>query len=419
MPESKKVKIKNKRTGKVTSGKTARAAMQWKDSKSGAPVEASGAPRDQVTQDVQDPTPGDVGKSGKTEEKMAGNKKAPNKKASKVDINGLADFIAYAYSRKGQSLKSLSPGEIKAINKNSKLSDENFEDLLALSKEDALLAVPRLIVFSVQAIGGPPLVWQETRRFIAEVLKRHPVYQHNDLVPVIANLDDAIEPVKAIRVLAALSQEVLASLTGLDKPKSKDAEALRSNAIYCLAVWLSDSRGQQVSRVIRWLYDGYWSVVATPDVTQNTALQAVTDLTEVRSVGVACAQFKAEADERALRAADLQGRVDSLLSDKQELRQVIADLEAQIQERDNTIQNIAEALEAERSAHANSRAHLGDDREHLRSNVVRRLKREVSLLTEGLQALRKDPPKVRVMDDHAERALDGLQAAIKELEEEH
>ena len=37
-------------------------------------------------------------------------------------------------------------------------------------------------------------------------------------------------------------------------------------------------------------------------------------------------------------------------------------------------------------------------------------------MEEGLHALRRNPPKIHVMDDHAERVLDGLYMEIKELE---
>lgn len=96
-------------------------------------------------------------------------------------------------------------------------------------------------------------------------------------------------------------------------------------------------------------------------------------------------------------------KIDSLLDEIKGLHQ--------------TIKHLSNELDAERSAHANSRAHLNDDREHLRSTVVHRLKREISLLTDGLHALHKNPPKVHVMNDHAERVLDSLQTIIQELED--
>lgn len=418
MSDSNKVKITSKRTGEVSSAQTARAAMQPKNEKNQVPDDTEGKLIQQVGAEENAPTHDQEKANPVENEKTTSRKKASTKKPAKVTINSLADFLVYAYSRKGKNLKSLTVGEIKAVTKNARLTEREREDLLVLSKNDSLLAVPRQIVFAVQEIDGPPLIRQEVHRFLSDVLKRHPLYQHNNLVPVIANTDDAIEPLEAIRIVAKLSPKALASLTGLENPKPKDVEALRSNAINCLVLWLWKSRGQQVNRMIRWLYEGYWSAVTPSDASSTTFLKVVTSITEVTGVGMACQQFKTDADESALRATELQAKIDSLLVEIRGLRQTVGDLEEVIFQRDNTISGLSQELDAERSAHANSRSHLGDDFEHMRSNVVRCLKREVSLLTEGLQALRKDPPKVRVMDDHAERVLEGLQAAMKDLEEE-
>lgn len=417
MSDSDKVKIVNKRTGEVSTAQTARSAMKRKDEESIADQNVGRIKAEDI--EVESDAPVHEQKEGGAEpsEDSSLLTKRQRKKSAKVQINSLSDFILYAYSRKGQSLKSLAPGEVKAITKNARLGEREFEDLLGISKDDAVLAVPRHILIAMHDFDGPHQVRQEVRRLVSDVLKRHPVYQQNNLVPVVANLDDAVEPVEAIRKLANLSQEALASLTGLDNPKPKDAEALRSNSINCLALWLWESRGLRVNKVIRWLHDGYWSVMAPPDENPAACLQVLVGITEIPGVGAACQQFKAEADESALRVAGLQAKVESLISEMMGLRQTIEDLEGVVRERDTSISGLRQELDAERSAHANSRAHLGDDREYLRSNVVRHLRREVSLLAEGLQALRKDPPKVRVMDDHAERALEGLRAAIKELEE--
>lgn len=413
MSDSKTVKITNKRTGKVTSGLSARSMMQRGNEKPGTLVDPEGknTERDQaghaaLVSDQPDRNP------------QPTNERASGKKSAKLEINSLSDFIVYAYSRKGKNLKKLSSGQIKAITKNARLSDRQFEELLVLSEGDRLLTVPRQVFFTVKELDVTPLVRQEVRRLIAEILKQHPLYQQKNLVPVIANLEDAPAPREALRTIAKLSKETLASLTGLEQPKPKDVETLRANAINCLALWLWESRGPQVDQVIRWLHDGYWSVFTPPDANPTERLRVLTDITDVHGVGAACQQFKAEADESVLRTTVLQEKIDSLCSEIEGLHRKIGVLEDTVRERDNRISALCQDLDDERAAHANSRAHLGDDREQLRSNMVRRLKREVSLLTEGLQALRRDPPKIRVMDDHAERVLEGLHAAIKELKEE-
>jgi len=56
--------------------------------------------------------------------------------------------------------------------------------------------------------------------------------------------------------------------------------------------------------------------------------------------------------------------------------------------------------------------HCQDDLEIMRSRVVHRLKRELTLLESGLDALRRDPPKVHVMDDHADRVIHALKQEL-------
>ena len=66
-------------------------------------------------------------------------------------------------------------------------------------------------------------------------------------------------------------------------------------------------------------------------------------------------------------------------------------------------------------AHENAKAHWKDDYEQLRGQVLRRLNDELPLLVDGLHALRRDPPKVHIMIDHAERAIEGLESEVKRL----
>jgi DNA repair exonuclease SbcCD ATPase subunit len=65
--------------------------------------------------------------------------------------------------------------------------------------------------------------------------------------------------------------------------------------------------------------------------------------------------------------------------------------------------------------HGHTLAHKQDAYEKLRSRMSRRLKEEVELLDTGLGALRREPPKVHVMKDHAERAIDGLKKELENL----
>lgn len=79
---------------------------------------------------------------------------------------------------------------------------------------------------------------------------------------------------------------------------------------------------------------------------------------------------------------------------------------------------LEEQLQRERLEYEDQKAYLRSDYEELRGRVLHRLRQEVTLLDEGLHALRKQPPKVHVMEDHAERAIDGLKKEIARIKGE-
>ena len=76
---------------------------------------------------------------------------------------------------------------------------------------------------------------------------------------------------------------------------------------------------------------------------------------------------------------------------------------------------LTDELRAAQQSHRDDIAHSGDEYAKLRGRILHRIKQELSLLEDGLHALRRDPPKVHVMDDHAERAIDGLKREVQRL----
>jgi hypothetical protein len=57
-----------------------------------------------------------------------------------------------------------------------------------------------------------------------------------------------------------------------------------------------------------------------------------------------------------------------------------------------------------------------DHEETVRARVSKRLRSDVAMLEEGLDALRRDPPRVRVMEDHADRVRESLRKELEQLE---
>ena len=82
---------------------------------------------------------------------------------------------------------------------------------------------------------------------------------------------------------------------------------------------------------------------------------------------------------------------------------------------ENRLASATEELEAERRNRAIEKLQMQDSYESLRGRIVRRLEEELLLLQAGLHALRRHPPKVAVMDDHADRVIEGLTREIEHL----
>ena len=97
------------------------------------------------------------------------------------------------------------------------------------------------------------------------------------------------------------------------------------------------------------------------------------------------------------------------------MEQQIADLEHRLRETTGQCAELREEIDEAGQAHAATDARWRDNYETLKGRTLNRLIEESSLLEEGLHALKREPPKVRVMIDHAERAIEGLKREAENI----
>ena len=337
------------------------------------------------------------------------------KKNLRPEIQSLAQFIEFAYSRKGQRI-SLPPKAEKALYKNYVIDPEMKSSLLKLAENDILLAVPRQLLLASRNILGYPQVKKELKDFIELVLKNHFIFSQNDLSAALNNLPDSPSPQQALIRVGKANMPTSEENPLTNHYKSTDQNALRANAAYCLAVWFFESKGFQIDQITQMLYTALWKPNSPESADDTTKLRTLTEIRELSGIGLACSVFKKETEKHLVIAAEtirnqeaLNEKIRLLESEKNRIKHEQEEGVVKIRDLENELIN-------ERKAHALTRVHLGDDKEQLRARVLRRLKTEANLLEEGLHALRRNPPKIHVMDDHAERVLDGLYMEIKELE---
>ena len=147
-------------------------------------------------------------------------------------------------------------------------------------------------------------------------------------------------------------------------------------------------------------------------------LRALTSSRDRAAVATAFAVLEMRVQKEAQIAAGAQKAKKQAVERAQELQDRVTQLENDLRSARADVTTLSGRLDSAKQDHDNERAYLQDDYAQLRGRVVRRLREEVALLSEGLHALRRNPPKIHVMDDHAERAIDRLKRELDSLKRE-
>jgi chromosome segregation ATPase len=219
----------------------------------------------------------------------------------------------------------------------------------------------------------------------------------------------------AVRAVTSQSYASLPWPEGLTALKKVEAERCRVNALCCLLLWLRETRGIAFERIQRYLQTAIWAPAARRHRTDSQKLRVLMKTRDAAGIAVACSELENQILEYGQQAADSRRAEERAAMRVKELEDERARVEAQIEAAKAEIERLTEGIDSARRAHENERAHIRDDHERLRGRVLHRLREELSLLEEGLHALRREPPKVHVMEDHAERAINGLKREMEQI----
>lgn len=336
-------------------------------------------------------------------------------KKSKAVVS-LADFIAMAYARKGQRI-ALKPKTQKLISKNPRLDGPELDRLSEIARGDVTLAVARQLMLATLEVANPVLK-SSLHEFVGGVLHAHPAFASDEIRAALNNLPEGPDVGETLSAVAGADYAKHHALPEKLRLKKPELATLRANATYCLALWLAETRDMSVEELTGHLFDSLWR--PTPKVAQNdlARLRLLTEIRDPQAVGTACETFKIRADQMSRAAEGARKGEAAALENGRTLNASVEQLKREVQSKEAQVAAVERMMEEQRRQHEDSLTHLRDDYEKLRSRVLRRIREDVSLLDEGLHALRRDPPKVHVMEDHAERAVARLRGEIRELEAE-
>lgn len=336
----------------------------------------------------------------------------------KVEIETLEQFIAYAFSRKGQRVK-LSPKTERLIAQDTRLDEMAMNRLLALADTDAQLAVLRQLLFVGREVQGLPALRAAIAGFVSSVMQQQPVFADAGVQAALRNLPDAPPLEVALRRVAGYEP---ASTSGKDELKPAELQALRHDAVQLFAVWLASNRSLNSEELSKLLFQVVWAPAARELEDDNARLRALTEIEQTAGVGLACDKFRQSAIEAGAACDQAQREASGLRESVAELRvrleQTEAERAALVAELQALKESSANEMAQVRKQHEAERMHLRHDHEQLRGRLVRRLSDSIEMLEVGLTALRNKTPRTEVMAERAEHVIDALRCEESYLREE-
>lgn len=329
----------------------------------------------------------------------------------------LADLLREAYGTKRKRV-ALGKADVEAMQSAPKPETAQREELLRLAASDRTLERTReLLLLSVERLGHHPLAGQ-IRDFVREVLRRHPAYQAPSLHGVLENLPEAAADDTAVEALASQPFVQFRWPEGMQPLTKSELAAGRVAAVHCLLLWMRETRGTTLDRIPRYLHSAFWAPMASRQKSDGKMLRALMLARDREALGIACGMLEDKVRDKTRDAAAARAAEEKALARASQLQSHLDETSAQLEAEKASNKALGEQIERERREHENEKAHLRNDYEELRGRMLRRLRQEVTLLDEGLHALKKQPPKTHVMEDHAERAIHGLKGEIERIKGE-
>lgn len=337
----------------------------------------------------------------------------PMKRAKPPSIENVAHLLGAIYGGRFKRM-TLKKAELAALRRAPAPTEAERVDLFREAQLDRLLDKTRQLMLLGLRLDGPAVPGL-IREFARGVLERHPLFQSESLGSVLANIPEAMAEEEAIKAVLRVD---CASLTWPEEKKQltkKQCDQCRRNGALCLLMLFWGSRGTSVERIQRYLQSTLWAPTSRGQNSDREKLYALISTRDPAAASVTFSLLDGAATEQRRRAETAVGAEERALSRVAQLEEQLAHVERDLTEATAEAERVQKELEETSQAHATARVHWKDDYEQLRGQILRRIKEELSLLDEGLHALRREPPKVHVMIDHAERAIDGLKREMQRL----
>ena len=336
---------------------------------------------------------------------------------SATTIAGVSDLVRRVYDGTFKR-KRPNKADVLAIRTDSRIPPETQAELLGAASNDVLLANTYQLLAVL--VGFDDSGFTNARDFARQVLKDHPAFQRPELVATLNSHPDALRPERAVECLASQDFGLLLADPKQERSKTevaKQSKECKENAIRCLLLGLLARREISLDRTLRLLHHHVWSTYAQRHKAPADQLRALLAANQASALAASITSelLDKQVTQQNYRADAAQQAEARATAGAEKLQRELEELQREHAASLERGRLLDQELANQRTAHADERAHLQDEYERLRGTVLRRLKDELILMEEGLHALQRDPPRVHVMVDHADRVIDGLRLAIDRL----
>ena len=326
-------------------------------------------------------------------------------------IGSIAELIRTNYEVR-TGVRKLQRADVQEILTAPGLEDAERSELIEIARADITLQqTKQLLVLSMRSTA--PKIANPLHEFGRQVLGTHPLFQGSTVAGAVAS-PRSMSMESAVAALASADTKTFSA--GSEKPRPKSQiERIRTNAIHCLLLMLRASSQISLQRLQRSMQKHVWAPKARRHRTENEKLEV---LLTSRDPAAASVTFALLHDEAVLQAERAEASARSELRAQmraQELEHQITELERQLRETEERCAGLRTELEEATQTHAARDARWRDNYETLKGRTLNRLIEESTLLEAGLHALKREPPKVRVMIDHADRAIEGLKREAERI----
>ena len=306
--------------------------------------------------------------------------------------------------------KKLTKKEIAKIQLSASPTSKTVESITQLVKTDYFLQKTKLAL--LVAFLTENNLRTRISNLLIKIISQHPIFQQIEIPDSMYDFCDYSKQQKVIDNF--LKIDFYRVFTEGEKITPKMYTSCKENTLHCILLIFA-IHGVDAKRIIEIMRMCMITKGAKQTLTGNDRIMFIILSKDPMSV---LYEYEIISQDNLRLASDIDNKniiLNKIESEVVALKGTIEDLNIRINEKDASLEVCAKIIKEKEEFLEQTKIIHCDNMVKIKGRMLHRIKSEVRLLENGLIALQRNPPKVDIMIDHAERAISGLKAEIENL----